>query len=124
MTSIDNDIFVKVRFLYPSLSKSEKAVADILLDEGENVTNYTIAEYAEKAGCSDASILRFCRRLGVEGLSLIHIWMRKAFCFPSSPTAGNAPFVWGRKQCIKGRTESLRAARTMRPQPNRQRKTH
>ena len=45
MTSIDNDIFVKVRFLYPSLSKSEKAVADILLDEGENVTNYTIAEY-------------------------------------------------------------------------------
>ena len=69
MTSIDNDIFVKVRFLYPSLSKSEKAVADILLDEGENVTNYTIAEYAEKAGCSDASILRFCRRLGVEGFA-------------------------------------------------------
>ncbi|CAK7016057.1 MAG: putative HTH-type transcriptional regulator YbbH [Desulfovibrio sp.] len=69
MTSIDNDIFVKVRFLYPSLSKSEKAVADILLDEGENVTNYTMAEYAEKAGCSDASILRFCRRLGVEGFA-------------------------------------------------------
>ncbi len=66
-TSIDDEIFVKIRFLYPSLTKSEKKVADVILDDYEKVCSYTLAEYSEIAGCSDASIMRFCRRLGLGG---------------------------------------------------------
>lgn len=63
----DNEIFVKIRFLYPSLTKSEKLVADRLLEDYEKVCECTLAEYAEMAGCSDASVMRFCRRLGLDG---------------------------------------------------------
>ncbi|MCI8597505.1 MAG: MurR/RpiR family transcriptional regulator [Lachnospiraceae bacterium] len=52
-TSIDDEIFVKIRFLYPSLTKSEKKVADVILDDYEKVCSYTLAEYSEIAGCSD-----------------------------------------------------------------------
>ncbi len=63
----ENDIFVRVRFSYPSLTRSEKAAADFLLDEGGNILDLTLAEYAEKAGSSEASVLRFCKRLGMDG---------------------------------------------------------
>lgn len=65
----DNEIFVKIRFLYPTLTKSEKLVADKLLEDYEKICECTLAEYAEMAGCSDASVMRFCRRLGLDGFS-------------------------------------------------------
>ncbi|MEA5015461.1 MAG: MurR/RpiR family transcriptional regulator [Candidatus Limiplasma sp.] len=55
------------RFLVPSLTKSEKKAAQLLLDDPGMILNLTLAEYAQKAQCSPASILRFCRRLGVDG---------------------------------------------------------
>lgn len=67
MIGVDDEIFVKIRFLYPSLTKSEKKVADVILDDYEKVCKYTLAEYSEIAGCSDASIMRFCRKLGLAG---------------------------------------------------------
>ncbi len=67
MKHTDNDIFVRTRFLFPSLTKSEKVVAQILLEEGSQLINYTLAELSQKADCSEASILRFCRKLGMDG---------------------------------------------------------
>lgn len=67
MDANDRDIFVKARFLYASLSKSERRVADVLFDEGKEVVNYTLAEYARRADCSEASIIRFCRKAGAKG---------------------------------------------------------
>lgn len=66
--NIDNEIFVKIRFLYPSLTKSEKKAAELALKDYDRIINYTLSEYAEAAQCSDASILRFCRKLGLGGL--------------------------------------------------------
>ncbi len=73
----ENEIFVKVRFLYPGLTKSEKRVADILIDDYENIGDYTLADYAKKAGCSDASVMRFCRRLGLDGFSELKYQLAK-----------------------------------------------
>jgi len=61
------EIFVKVRFLYPNLTKSEKRVADIVIDDYESVSESTLSAIAERARCSDASVMRFCRRLGLDG---------------------------------------------------------
>ncbi len=61
------NILIKNRFLIPSLSKSEKKAAKLLLDNPAGVVNLTLTEYAERADCSQASILRFCKRLGVDG---------------------------------------------------------
>ena len=73
----EDEIFVKVRFLYPSLTKSEKRVADILIDDYERIGDYTLADYAKKAGCSDASVMRFCRRLGLDGFSELKYQLAK-----------------------------------------------
>lgn len=65
-TSVKN-ILIKGRFLIPSLPKSEKKAAKLLLNDPAGIVNITLAEYAERADCSQASILRFCKKLGVEG---------------------------------------------------------
>lgn len=62
-----SEIFVKIKFLYPSLTKSEKRAADIALEKPEEVINCTLSDYSKSADCSDASIMRFCRRLGLSG---------------------------------------------------------
>lgn len=67
MNNINSELFVKIKFLYPSLTKSEKRAADIALEKPERVVDYTLADYSKNADCSDASIMRFCRRLGLSG---------------------------------------------------------
>jgi RpiR family transcriptional regulator, carbohydrate utilization regulator len=63
----DNNIYVKIRFLFPSLTKREKKIAQIVLDEKDEFVHNTMIEVAKKAHCSDATIVRFCRRLGLDG---------------------------------------------------------
>lgn len=69
MQTRDLDVFVKVRFLYASLPRSERSAADVLLDDGKKVAAYTLSEYAERANCSEASIIRLCRRIGADGFA-------------------------------------------------------
>lgn len=64
-----SEILVKLKFLLPTLPRAEKAVAQYLLDEPEAVRGMTLALLAQECGSSDASIIRFCRRLGYEGFS-------------------------------------------------------
>jgi DNA-binding MurR/RpiR family transcriptional regulator len=77
MSQFENEIIVKIRFLYPNLTKSEKRVADIILDDFSIVPHYTLAELAKKARCSDTSVLRFCRRLGLDGYSELKFGLAK-----------------------------------------------
>jgi DNA-binding MurR/RpiR family transcriptional regulator len=69
MLITDRDVFVRVRFVYASLPKAERVAADLLLDEGPAVVGYTLSEYAEKAKSSEASVIRFCRRVGAKGFA-------------------------------------------------------
>jgi RpiR family transcriptional regulator, carbohydrate utilization regulator len=49
------------------LRKSEKKVARCVLAEPEEVVRSSITELAEKAGTSEPTVIRFCRRLGLGG---------------------------------------------------------
>ena len=62
-----NDLFVRIRFLLPSLPRAEKAIASALLENPEAITHLTLAEIARESGSSEASIIRFCKRMGYEG---------------------------------------------------------
>jgi RpiR family transcriptional regulator, carbohydrate utilization regulator len=64
---IGNDLFVRIRFIKPSLTKVEKKIADYILDNPVEILNMNLAELAEEIHCSQASTLRFCRRLGIDG---------------------------------------------------------
>lgn len=48
----------------PSLSRSERAVAEIVLQDVQAALTQTITELAGRAGVSPPTVTRFCRRLG------------------------------------------------------------
>lgn len=60
---------VKLRFLIPTLPRAEKAVAQALLEKPELICLMTLAELARETDSSDASIIRFCRKMGYSGFS-------------------------------------------------------
>ena len=57
-----------IRFLLPSLPRA-KALASALLENPEAITHLTLAEIARESGSSEASIIRFCKRMGYDGYS-------------------------------------------------------
>lgn len=66
-----NELFVKIRFLLPSLPRAEKAIAKVLLENPDAITHLTLAEIAQESGSSEASIIRFCKRMGYTGYSAL-----------------------------------------------------
>ena len=61
------DFFVRIKTSYQSLSPSEKKVGDYILKNAHNVMSMTMAELASRCKVSDATALRFSRRLGYQG---------------------------------------------------------
>ncbi len=64
-----NELIVKLRFLIPTLPRAEKAVAQALLEKPELICLMTLAELSRETDSSDASIIRFCRKMGYSGFS-------------------------------------------------------
>ena len=49
------------------LTKSERKLASIILKNPASVINENIAQLAKRAGVSEPSVFRFCKRFGAEG---------------------------------------------------------
>lgn len=62
-----NELLVKIRFLIPSLPRAEKAFAQEILENPDAMTHLTLAEIAAESGSSEASVIRFCKRMGYHG---------------------------------------------------------
>ena len=62
-----NELLVRIRFLLPSLPRAEKAFAQALMENPEAITLLTLAQIARESGSSEASIIRFCKRMGYDG---------------------------------------------------------
>jgi DNA-binding MurR/RpiR family transcriptional regulator len=52
---------------YEALRKSERKVADSVLENAEQVIHYSVSQLAEEAKVSDPTVIRFCRSLGFKG---------------------------------------------------------
>ncbi len=62
-----DELFVKINYLIPKLPRAERIFAQALLENPGALGNMTLAEVARETGSSDASIIRFCKRLGFHG---------------------------------------------------------
>src|SRR6056300_1789384 len=51
----------------PTLNKSEKKVAAVIMEDPEAATQSSIAVLASAAGVSEPSVNRFCKRFGASG---------------------------------------------------------
>jgi RpiR family carbohydrate utilization transcriptional regulator len=61
------DTLALIRSSLDSLRNSEKKVAKCVLGDPGAVVSASITELAEKAGTSEPTVIRFCRRLGLGG---------------------------------------------------------
>jgi len=73
-----NEILVKIRFLLPSLPRAEKAIAEALVEHPEAITYMTLAEIAKESGSSEASVIRFCKRMGYSGYTAMQTDIARA----------------------------------------------
>lgn len=65
----DTTILDKVREAYPSLTKSQKLIADGILENWESTAFVSPKELGEKLGVSETTVIRFARSLGYESFS-------------------------------------------------------
>jgi RpiR family carbohydrate utilization transcriptional regulator len=80
----DENILLTIRGLLPSLTAGEKKIGDYVLRYPEEVVKLSITELAEACGVSDATIFRFCRKVGTEGYQDFKIALAKGSVSPDS----------------------------------------
>ncbi|MGL5440058.1 MAG: MurR/RpiR family transcriptional regulator [Filifactoraceae bacterium] len=56
-----------IESFYPSLSKGEKRVADYVIKEKEHLVYQTLQEISKNIGVGEATIIRFCHKIGYNG---------------------------------------------------------
>ncbi len=58
---------LQLQAVYETLKTAERKAADYILDFPENLEGMSIVDFAGRAGCSEATIVRLSKRLGYEG---------------------------------------------------------
>ena len=64
---------LNIKVQYDSFTKTEKKIADYLMQNPKHVLPLYITELAQKCGTSEAAIVRFSKRLGFEGYQQLKI---------------------------------------------------
>lgn len=68
---------VIIQSIYPNLRNSERRVADYVLEYAEEVLTRTTLKLANEIGVSEASVIRFCKRMGYAGFSEFKLALAK-----------------------------------------------
>lgn len=63
----------QIRSHYARLSEKEKKIADYILNNPENIIHSTINDVAEDLHVADATVFRFCKRIGFKGFQAMKI---------------------------------------------------
>lgn len=71
------DLLATISSYFPSLSKSEKKVAQLILSSPDEVENLSINELALMAGVGESTIVRFSRKIGLGGFQDLKIALVK-----------------------------------------------
>lgn len=68
-----NKTSLNIKVLYNEMGKAEKRLADWILENPGKIISLSIVELAELCGCSEATIVRFSKRLGLSGYQELKI---------------------------------------------------
>lgn len=63
----------KIRSHYARFSEKEKKIADYILNNPDKIIHNTINEVAEDLNVADATVFRFCKRIGYKGYQAMKI---------------------------------------------------
>lgn len=62
-----------LRSAYGGLTRSERRIADYIMEHAEKIMEQTISELAANTGSSEITVSRFCKKLGFSGLQSLKI---------------------------------------------------
>ncbi len=63
----------KIRSLYPQMGPAEKRIADYIIEHTDEIVGMSISELSERCECGDATLVRFSRRLSLDGFGMLKI---------------------------------------------------
>ncbi|MCZ8513995.1 MurR/RpiR family transcriptional regulator [Paenibacillus filicis] len=72
----------KIRSYYSKLSEKEKRIAKYILDHPDKIIHSTINEVADDLNVADATVFRFCKRLGFRGYQALKIALASEIMTP------------------------------------------
>ncbi|NCB98924.1 MAG: MurR/RpiR family transcriptional regulator [Bacteroidia bacterium] len=75
-------LLLKMKRLYASLSKAEKLVIDQIILDPSKVIHLSVAGLAESCGTSEATVVRACRKLGLEGYQDLKVTLAQDIVTP------------------------------------------
>jgi len=64
---LTTDLFTLIKTRYPSFTKAEKKVADLILSDPKKVMYMSIIDLACTCGVGDTTVFRFCKDLNLKG---------------------------------------------------------
>ena len=82
---VPRECLIKIRSVYDTVKRAERTAIDFILAHPPEISGLTIVEFARRAGCSEATVLRVARRLGYRG----YPELRSAFARVDGAAAGN-----------------------------------
>jgi RpiR family carbohydrate utilization transcriptional regulator len=68
----------------PHLSRSERQVAEWIVAHPKETVQATLAHVADECGTSEPTVIRFCRRVGLQGFRELSIRLTEALSNPTS----------------------------------------
>lgn len=74
---------LNIKILYNEMGNAEKKIADFLMEDPSKILPLSITELAEKCGGSEATIVRFAKRLGFDGYQQLKISLAQEENMPS-----------------------------------------
>ena len=95
-------ISIKMKLLYGEMGKAEKQIADWIQQNPGKIISLSIVELAELCRCSEATIVRFSKRLGMSGFQELKISLASeggGSAVNTHITAGDSAFQMYEKVC-------------------------
>lgn len=79
---MSHNLLGKIRFQYMKLSEKERRIADYILKNPEKMIHSTINEVSELLNIADATVFRFCKRIGFKGFQEMKIALASEIVSP------------------------------------------
>ena len=75
-------LILKMKALHNTLGSAEKKVVDYMISHPEEVIYLSVSGLAEKSGTSDATVVRACRKLGMQGYQELKVTLAQDIVTP------------------------------------------
>lgn len=73
--NISHDVLIRIRSFLSSLKPAEQRTAEYVIDNATEVIHLSITKLAEKVGVSEATVVKFCQKIGYSGYQELKIFL-------------------------------------------------